>query len=663
MGFERVLVANRGEIARRVMRSCRARGLSTVAVYSDADAGARHVAEADVAVRIGAAPAAESYLRGDRIVAAAKRSGAEAVHPGYGFLAENAGFAQAVIDAGLVWIGPRPETIRAMGDKAAARALMAKRGVPVAPGYAGEDQDDTRLIAEAVAIGFPLLVKAAAGGGGKGMHVVEAAEMLPAAIAGARRVAASAFGDGRLILERYITSPRHIEVQIVGDTHGRVVHCFERECSVQRRFQKIIEEAPSPMVDEALRAKLCEAALTAGEALGYVGAGTVEFIAAPDGAFYFLEVNTRLQVEHPVTEAITGLDLVGLQLDVAMGGHVPAQAAITRRGHAIECRVYAEDPAQGFLPQTGTLVEWAEPDGVRVDSGVAEGDAVGIHYDPMLAKLVAWGEDRARATGSMIGALRGLGVAGVVTNRAFLLDVLRHPAWAAGALSTHFIGDHLPGWRPAVDDAARRRRAVAAALWDAAARRAARPGPGVRAGWRNNPGEPLADVWRVDGVEVAVAYRAAGAGYAVQVDGATWAVTVAVEGRRLWLTVDEGELAVRHGLWVVVDGERRFVRDGDGASVCVERARFPVTQGEAAGGGCLAPMPGKVVAVLVEPGATVAKGAPLVVIEAMKMEQTLTAGEAGRVAAVRVAAGDVVDAGIILVVIEALAERAATEVE
>lgn len=651
----KVLVANRGEIARRIMRTCRALGLGTVAVYSDADAGSPHVREADEAVRIGPAAASASYLRVDRIIEAARRTGADGIHPGYGFLAENAAFAAAVVEAGLCWVGPRPETIRAMGDKAAARVMMEARGVPVAPGYAGEAQDAETLAKAAARIGYPVLVKAAAGGGGKGMVIVRSAEGLGDAVAGARRLAEGAFGDGRLILERYIDSPRHIEVQIVGDTHGSVVHFWERECSIQRRFQKIIEEAPAG-IDEALRAALCEAAIRAGEALGYVGAGTVEFIVAPDGGFYFLEVNTRLQVEHPVTEAITGHDLVALQLEVAMGGAVPAQESIERYGHAIEVRVYAEDPAQGFLPQAGRLVEWSEPRGVRVDSGVVEGGVVGIDYDPMLAKVIAWDETRARATRRMVRALCELGVAGVATNRAFLVDVLRHEAWAAGALSTHFIGDHFADWAPRVDVEAARRRAVAAALWDALDRDAARPGPRVRAGWRNNPDEPMAAVWDVDGVEVSVAYRAEGGGrFWARVDGDEWALTVEREARRLALSVATGGdgIAVRRWLWLRADGERRYVRDVDGASVCVERPRFPEAAGSEAAGGCVAPMPGKVVAVLVEAGAEVAKGAGLVILEAMKMEQTLVAERAGRVGEVRVAAGDVVDAGAILIVLAA----------
>ena len=653
MRFEKVLVANRGEIARRIMRTCRDYGLLTVAVFSDADAHAPHVAEADEAVRLGPAPAVDSYLKVEAIIAAAEATGAGAIHPGYGFLAENADFAAAVEAAGLVFVGPTPETIRAMGDKAAARTLMAGRGVPVAPGYAGEDQSVERFVAEAQAIGYPLLVKAAAGGGGKGMRIVRAPDELPAAVEEARRLAQSGFGDPTLILEKYIERPRHIEVQIVGDG-ARVIHCFERECSVQRRFQKIIEEAPSPAVDEAMRAELCAAALTAGEALGYRGAGTVEFIAAADGSFYFLEINTRLQVEHPVTERITGLDLVALQLDVALGGRVPPQETITRTGHAIECRIYAEDPANGFLPSTGDVVDWHAPElaGVRVDAGVERGSTVGIHYDPLLAKVIADGPDRDRATRRMIGALRRLSVMGPTTNRDFLLAVLRHPAWAAGDLSTHFIADHLADWAPSDSMARRHRRLAAAALSDALTRAAARPlMPAIRPGWTNNPGDLLPASWTVDGVEHMLAYRALGDDrFEVTIDGHTRRVRMALDGERARLTTPDG---VIRRLKVIAAGDRRWVGDLDGASLCVEAPRFPEAATDEVAGGAVAPMPGKVVQVCVAAGDAVERGAALVILEAMKMEQTLTAPTAGTVRAVRAAAGDVVDAGAVLVEIDA----------
>ncbi|MFT7582122.1 MAG: acetyl/propionyl-CoA carboxylase alpha subunit, partial [Myxococcota bacterium] len=403
--MDRILIANRGEIACRIIRTCHDMGIGTVAVYSDADRNARFVREADVAVHIGPAESSASYLRTEAILDAARQTGAAGIHPGYGFLSENAGFAQACADAEIVFIGPGVDAIKAMGSKIAAKALMGSHGVPVVPGFDGGDQQDEGFIVAAETIGFPILVKASAGGGGKGMHIVRTAAALPDALASARRSAQRAFGDGSLLLERFVESPRHIEVQILGDAYGTVVHCFERECSIQRRHQKIIEEAPSPALDEDQRAAITEAALRAGRALGYQSAGTVEFILAPDGTFYFLEVNTRLQVEHPVTEAITGLDLVQLQIQIARGERLPvAQADIKRHGHAIEARIYAEDPAQDFLPQAGQLVDWWFPEvvGLRLDSGVEAGDRVPMHYDPMLAKAITWGETRSVATKRLI---------------------------------------------------------------------------------------------------------------------------------------------------------------------------------------------------------------------------------------------------------------------
>lgn len=648
--FEKVLVANRGEIALRIMRTCRDMGLSTVAVYSDADADAPHVRFADEAVRLGPAPAAESYLDVEAILEAARRTNAHAIHPGYGFLAENAAFVERVEKTvGLVFIGPRAETVRAMGDKAAARALMASRGVPVVPGYSGDDQADARFAAEAERIGFPVLVKASAGGGGKGMSVVESAADLPAALAQARRLARGAFGDDRLLLERYIRRPRHIEVQILGDTHGRVIHVFERECSVQRRFQKIIEECPSPAVDARLRGRLCEAAITAGEALGYVGAGTVELILDEDGAFYFLEVNTRLQVEHPVTEMVTGLDLVRLQILVAEGAPLPEQADIVADGHAIECRLYAEDPAQDFLPCTGRVVDWAVPDlpHVRVDSGVERGSEISVYYDPLLAKVVAWAPTRYEAILRSAGALRRLGVQGLTTNRELLLAVLRHHAFRAGDLSTGFLREHLPGWAPAVDEAAARRRLVAAALADATEPRS-RPLPALRPGWRNSPFRPARRHYAVgDGAPQVVDYTALGADrYEVVVGEQALAVHVLeCAGERLRLEID----GVRAEFVVVRDGARRHVRDAGGATTFEAQPRFPDPGHAEEAGGCVAPMPGRVVRVLVAAGDEVRKGAALVILEAMKMEQTLYAPEDGVVSAVRVAEGQVVDGGAVLV--------------
>lgn len=660
--FQKVLVANRGEIALRVLRTCRTLGLRTVAVFSDADAGAPHVRFADEAVRLGPAPAAESYLDVDRVLAAAKAVGADAIHPGYGFLAENAAFAERVAEAGIVFIGPRPETIQAMGDKASARDLLEARGVPVVPGYSGEDQSDERFVAAAAEIGYPVLVKAVAGGGGKGMSVVSSAEELPDALARARRLAAGAFGNDNLLVEAYITAPRHIEVQILGDAHGRVLHCFERECSIQRRFQKIIEEAPSPAVDEEMRERLCQAAVTAGEALGYLGAGTVEFIADQKGAFYFLEVNTRLQVEHPVTEMITGLDLVTWQVRVARGEALPAQDEIQRKGHAVECRIYAEDPANDFLPSTGRVLDWTPPQGphVRVDSGVETGSDVGIHYDPMLAKVITWGEDRAQANQRMIGALGDLSVIGPTTNRAFLIDVLRHPTYAEGALSTGFLAEFFPDWAHGVTPAIAQRRVIAAAVHGATMRGASRAIlPGMRPGWRNNRGEPMAAEWTVDGAEtpLSVAYTRRGDGaFTINVDDAQFHANVIAhtdDALTLELGDVDGDHPVRRRFRLVADGAAYHVVDLDGVSKCAEAPRFPITESEEEGAGCIAPMPGRVVSIMVSEGDRVEKGTPLVILEAMKMEQSLTAGGPGTVASIRCAEGDLIEAGTLLVDVEA----------
>jgi 3-methylcrotonyl-CoA carboxylase alpha subunit len=441
--FTKVLIANRGEIACRVVKTCRRLGIRTVAVYSEADAGARHVRLADEAVLIGPPPARESYLRIEAVLDAARETGAEAIHPGYGFLSENEDFASACASEGITFIGPPVGAIRAMGSKSAAKRLMEQAGVPLVPGYHGDNQDPDFLKAQADAIGYPVLIKASAGGGGKGMRVVERAEDFDEALASCRREAAASFGDDRVLVEKYLLRPRHIEIQVFADTHGDVVHLFERDCSVQRRHQKVLEEAPAPGLTPERRARMGAAACDAARAVGYVGAGTVEFIAAPDGAFYFMEMNTRLQVEHPVTEMITGQDLVEWQLRVAAGERLPlAQEQLTIRGHAIEGRIYAEDPAKGFLPSTGRLIHLAPPPEtlhVRVDSGVEEGDEITPYYDPMIAKLIVWDEDRERACARMLRALAGFRVVGVANNVAFLSRLVACPAFASADLDTGLI--------------------------------------------------------------------------------------------------------------------------------------------------------------------------------------------------------------------------------
>ncbi|MCW5890070.1 MAG: ATP-grasp domain-containing protein [bacterium] len=652
----KVLVANRGEIARRVLRTLRAMGIAGVAVYSDADAGAPHVAEADEAVRIGPAPARESYLVADRLLDAARRTGADAVHPGYGFLAENADFAQACADTGLTFIGPTPAAIRAMGSKIEAKRIMAKAGVPVVPGAEG---DDAALVKAAATVGFPVLVKASAGGGGKGMRVVRAADALPAALAAARREAEHAFGDGTLLLERYVDSPRHVEVQIFGDAHGTAIHLFERECSIQRRHQKVLEEAPSPAVDAALRARLGEAAVTAARAIGYVGAGTVEFILAPDGAFYFLEVNTRLQVEHPVTECVTGLDLVRLQIEVARGEPLRVRPETLRiDGHAIEARLYAEDAAHDFLPASGRVTLWSAPDvpGVRWDVGVAVGSEVGVHYDPMLAKVIAHGADRAEAIARLEAALRRLGVAGLTTNRDFLLAVLRHSAFAAGALDTHFVERHLPpaARTAASDPTVVRTHAIVATLEGHARRRdaAASPvPPSVPSGWRNNRWRPQRVEWRVGGDEIAVQYVVGG-------DGTVGVEAGELRGRAAVVARDAG------GLVVELDGLRRRYETAASGDVTVvhsllgttelrELPVFPAARAEEVAGGCVAPMTGVVRAVHVAAGERVTRGQVLLVLEAMKMEHEMAAHADGVVREVRVEVGQMVDPDAVLVIVEA----------
>ena len=444
--IQTLLVANRGEIAARVMRTARRMGIRTVAVHSDPDAGAIHVRTADVAVSLGGTTSGESYLRPEKIIAAALETGADAIHPGYGFLSENADFARACDEAGITFVGPSPESIVAMGDKITAKKTMDDAGVPIVPGWTGSgDESDEVMVAHALEVGFPLMVKAAAGGGGKGMRLVESADDIAGAVAAARREAGSAFGDARVFLERYVSRARHIEFQIFGDTHGNVVHLFERECSVQRRHQKIVEEAPSPALTPELRATMGAAAVAAGKAIGYCNAGTVEFMLGDDGAFYFLEVNTRLQVEHPVTEMTTGLDLVAAQIAVASGAPLPwRQDELEQRGHSFECRVYAEDPSSGFLPSTGTLVVCDEPEGpgIRVDSGVGPGSEVSVHYDPMLSKLITWGSDRTEAAERMKAALDAYAVIGVRTNIPFMRALFDHAAFIAGDLHTGFLDEH-----------------------------------------------------------------------------------------------------------------------------------------------------------------------------------------------------------------------------
>ena len=646
--FGTVLVANRGEIAVRVIRTLRRLGIRAAAVHSDADAGARHVREADVAVRIGPAAAALSYLDAGALVAAARSVGAQAVHPGYGFLAENADFAQAVRDAGLVWVGPPPAAIRAMGDKISAKQLVAAAGVPVVPGEHRPGMTDDDLVAAASRIGFPVLLKPSAGGGGKGMRRVDegaSARDLAEAVAAARREAVAAFGDGALLLERYVERPRHIEIQVLADARGACVHLGERECSLQRRHQKVVEEAPSPLLSAAQREEMGAAAVRAALACGYEGAGTVEFVVPADrpGEHYFLEMNTRLQVEHPVTELVTGLDLVEEQLRVAAGEPLRVtQDAVVLRGHAVEARVYAEDPARDFLPTGGRVLLATEPssglDGVRVDSGIATGDVVGGDYDPMLAKVVAWGEDRATALRRLDAALAGTAVLGVTTNVAFLRALLADPDVAAGRLDTGLVGrrldDLVPGGPPA--DVA----AVAALARHARRRATGSADPfDTLTGWRLGGTAWTRELLQVAGGEpVAVAVRD---GEVRVGDGPPRRAAVAVHGDALAVTLDGSTSRWLHAVDPGRDGGDLWLGlDGAAWRVHAVAPRPRGDRGPAGGAGPLtSPMPGTVIAVHVKPGDVVEAGRPVAVVEAMKMEHAVRAAVAGVVAEVLVEVG------------------------
>ena len=669
-----LLVANRGEIARRIMRTARSMGITTVAVYSDADAGSPHVAEADLAVRLPGDAPADTYLRHDLLLDAAGRAGADAVHPGYGFLSESGDFARAVVAAGLLWVGPPADAIDAMGSKIGAKDMMRAAGVPTLPSIT-VDGDTPPGRDEVEALGWPLLVKASAGGGGRGMRIVESADALADALAGARREAQSAFGDGTVFLERYITAPRHIEVQILADGHGDVVALFERECSIQRRHQKIIEEAPSPVVDPELRARLSDAAVAAARAVGYVNAGTVEFVLDTQGAGgggggggsggvpYFLEMNTRLQVEHPVTEEVCGLDLVRLQLLVAGGAALPAEVhdAVARGpvGHAIEARLYAEDPAAGWLPSTGDLDEFTVPvdrAGVRVDSGVVTGGVVSPHYDPMLAKVIAHAPTRAEAAAALAATLAGARIHGVTTNRDLLVRTIRHPAFAAGDTDTGFLDRHgLDALAaPLADEGAVGRHAVAAALAGQAGRRSeARVLATLPSGWRNNELDRQEVTFDVGPRALRVAYRMARRGRRVAevaLDGEVLDVSVGAVGTGS-VTLTAGGVTRRYAVQHV--GVVTYVDGPDGSSRLVEEDRHPVAGEQVSAGSALAPMPGSVVRVAVSAGDRVEAGQVLVVLEAMKMEHAVHAGASGTVAEVDVAEGDQVETGRLLVVVEA----------
>lgn len=679
--FGTVLIANRGEIALRIIRTLGRLGIRSVAVYSDADADARHVREADVAVRLGG-----GYLDIDRILAAAAATGAQAVHPGYGFLAENPAFARRCAEAGLVFVGPPPEAVEAMGDKIRAKAVVSAAGVPVVPGGA-EPGDD--LVEAAGRIGFPALIKPSAGGGGKGMVLVRSAGELPDALESARRTAAAAFGDATLLIERFVENPRHIEIQVMADGHGNVIHLGERECSLQRRHQKIVEEAPSPLLDAETRASMGAAAVEAARSVGYTGAGTVEFIVqGATGDYYFMEMNTRLQVEHPVTELVTGLDLVELQLRVAAGEPLPlTQEEVRLRGHAVEARVYAEDPSRGFLPTGGRVLALREPGGVRVDSGLVAGGVVGSDYDPMLSKIIAWGPDRVSALRRLDGALAATSVLGVPTNIAFLRALITHPRVVAGDLDTGLVERHLDTLVPAGGVPADVPAAAALILHHERTPAESADPWEVPDGWRL--GEAAWTTWRLegrDGVTEVLVRGLPSAGAEVEVrppgDGVSGAeggppgdvpasvpggppgggaraavrgrgvpARLAVDGDDLLITLD----GVRRRYAVARDGDVVWLgRDGDAWALTRHHLGDPGDREGAGGDGdgvVRSPMPGTVLVVKVTAGERVGEGQPLLVVEAMKMEHTVTAPVTGTVAELPVRAGQAVDMDAVLAVV------------
>jgi propionyl-CoA carboxylase alpha chain len=642
--IRRLLVANRGEIARRVFRTCRQMGIVTVAIHSDPDATEPHVLEADHAVNLPGSTPIETYLHIDGVLGAAKQSGADAIHPGYGFLAENAEFARRVMDEGLIWIGPPPEAIEVMGSKLRSKTLVETAGVPTLGAIDLTDNDEAEAAAEG--LGYPVLVKASAGGGGKGMRVVGDPSGLTEAIESARREAASSFGDDTVFLEKYLQAARHIEIQVLGDGHGRVISLFERECSIQRRHQKIIEEAPSPVIDESLRRRMGETAVAAASAVGYVGAGTVEFLFQ-DGDFYFLEMNTRLQVEHPVTEMVTGLDLVRLQIEIADGAPIDVEPVIS--GHAIEARLYAEDPRHEFLPVTGRIHRFEIPDlpGLRVDSGVEDGSMVSVFYDPMLAKIVAHGATRAEAAETLSRALRGAMIHGPVTNRDLLVRILEHEEFRSGEMDTHFLERHDPAHlgRPLADMDTERLSAVAVAMADQSFDRdRSRVLTTIPSGWRNRPSSYQERMYRGDHGTHVIRYSVTPTPV---VEGLGPIDITECTPDRVAFNQD----GLDHSFTVARYGETRYV-DSDLAPIRLEALpRFPSTEAAEAPGSLHAPMPGRVVRVEANVGDTVGAGQVLVVLEAMKMEHTLRSPHDGTVMEVDCSPGDQVEAGAVLVVI------------
>ena len=645
MSFEKILIANRGEIACRVIATAQSLGYRTVAVYSEPDAGARHVQLADEAVCVGPALASASYLNVDALLDACRKTGADAVHPGYGFLSENAGFSRACKDAGITFIGPDEDAIHLMGSKRLSKLAMIEAGVPCIPGYEGEDQSDATLLKEAERIGLPLMIKASAGGGGRGMRVVTDASEIPAQLKSARQEAKSAFGSDELILERAVMQPRHVEIQVFGDRHGNVIHLGERDCSVQRRHQKVVEEAPSPAVDEALRQEMGEAAVNAAKACNYVGAGTVEFLLAPEGDFFFLEMNTRLQVEHPVTELVTGLDLVAWQIKVARGEPLPlTQEQVRLTGHAMEVRLYAEDPAQNYMPQTGPVLRWqpASGDGVRIDHGLVEGYEVGSHYDPMLAKIIAVGDSREDARRRLIRAVEDTVLMGVRDNRPFLAAILRHPVFACGEATTAFIGEDF------ADDASMAGESPSSQLWGLAALlrcEAETPSADLR-GWHSSTLGAQPVQLRCGDHEQTVYIRYQDNHAELIVGENSHRIATLAPGLA---TID----GVQQRYRMCQDGKQSWLQ-WQGHSVCFEDATHSAagTSDQAGSGQIRAPMDGAVIEVCAKAGDAVKRGQVLVIMEAMKMEHSLKADCDGTVESADLAVGSQVKRQQLLVSIK-----------
>ena len=645
MSFEKILIANRGEIACRVIATAQSLGYRTVAVYSEPDAGARHVQLAEEAVCVGPALASASYLNVDALLDACRKTGADAVHPGYGFLSENAGFSRACKDAGITFIGPDEDAIHLMGSKRLSKLAMIEAGVPCIPGYEGEDQSDATLLKEAERIGLPLMIKASAGGGGRGMRVITDASEIPAQLKSARQEAKSAFGSDELILERAVMQPRHVEIQVFGDRHGNVIHLGERDCSVQRRHQKVVEEAPSPVVDEALRQEMGEAAVNAAKACNYVGAGTVEFLLAPEGDFFFLEMNTRLQVEHPVTELVTGLDLVAWQIKVARGEPLPlTQEQVRLTGHAMEVRLYAEDPAQNYMPQTGPVLRWqpASGDGVRIDHGLVEGYEVGSHYDPMLAKIIAVGDSREDARRRLIRAVEDTVLMGVRDNRPFLAAILRHPVFACGEATTAFIGEDF------ADDASMAGESPSSQLWGLAALlrcEAETPSADLR-GWHSSTLGAQPVQLRCGDHEQTVYIRYQDNHAELIVSENSHRIATLAPGLA---TID----GVQQRYRMCQDGKQSWLQ-WQGHSVCFEDATHSAagTSDQAGSGQIRAPMDGAVIEVCAKAGDAVKRGQVLVIMEAMKMEHSLKADCDGTVESADLAVGSQVKRQQLLVSIK-----------